>query len=203
MSRDIGRRRHRRRSGSTRHETNAATRSQLGPSDPLVLRRQRSDLAESTRSASQIPPAEARTTSLPQSSVPISCSRERPWRSRAHNQHLRSDQIAIAPVAPACPNYRDFVPWRFSDADRARVGRAQHLGVRETCTPADSCTATRCRSAPNPDPSSAPRSAKPSGAKLRCAPPALVLRPHNLEGGQLFDAWSTIRCRLTPAPPGQ
>jgi hypothetical protein len=26
------------------------------------------------------------------------------------------------------------VPWRFSDADRARVGRARHLGVRETCT---------------------------------------------------------------------
>ena len=137
MSRDIGRRRHRRRSGSTRHETNAATRSQLGRSDPLVLRRQRSDLAESTRSASQIPRAEARTTSLPQSSVPISCSRERPWRSRAHNQRLRSDQIAIAPVAPACPNYRDFVPWRFSDADRPRVGRAQHLGVRETCTSAN------------------------------------------------------------------
>ena len=59
---------------------------------------------------------------------------ERPWPSRAHNQRLRSDQIAIAPVAPACPNCRDFVPWRFSDADRPRVGRAQHLGVRETCT---------------------------------------------------------------------
>lgn len=32
------------------------------------------------------------------------------------------------------------------------------------------------------------RSAEPSGATLRCAPPALALRPHNLEGGQLFDA---------------
>ena len=29
---------------------------------------------------------------------------------------------------------RDFVPWRFSNADRPRVGRAQHLGVRETYT---------------------------------------------------------------------
>ena len=145
MSRDIGRRRHQRRSGSTRHETDAATRSQLGRSDPLVLRRQRSDLAESTRSASQIPRAEARATSLPQSlepwRVPISCSGERPWAPRARNQRLRSDQIAIAPVAPACPNCRDFVPWRFSDADRPRVGRAQHLGVRETCTSTDSCSA--------------------------------------------------------------
>ena len=26
------------------------------------------------------------------------------------------------------------MPWRFSDADRQRVGRDQHLGVRETCT---------------------------------------------------------------------
>ena len=35
------RRRDQRRSGSTRHETDAATRSQLGRSNPLVLRRQR------------------------------------------------------------------------------------------------------------------------------------------------------------------
>jgi hypothetical protein len=45
-----------------------------------------------------------------------------------------------------------------------------------------------CRSAPNTDPPKAPTSAKPSGATLRCAPPALALRRHNLEGGQLFDA---------------
>ena len=30
--------------------------------------------------------------------------------------------------------------------------------------------------------------AKSSGATLRCAPPALALCRHNLEGGQLFDA---------------
>ncbi len=45
-----------------------------------------------------------------------------------------------------------------------------------------------CRSASNNYPPSARTSAKPSGATLRCAPPALALRPHNLEGGQLFDA---------------
>jgi hypothetical protein len=45
-----------------------------------------------------------------------------------------------------------------------------------------------CRSASKLDPPSARDSAKPSGATLRCAPPALALRPHNLEGGQLFDA---------------
>ena len=45
-----------------------------------------------------------------------------------------------------------------------------------------------CRSAPNTDPLKARASAKPSGATLRCAPPALALRRHNLEGGQLFDA---------------
>ena len=37
-------------------------------------------------------------------------------------------------------------------------------------------------------PTSARNSAKPSGATLRCAPPALALRHHNLKGGQLFDA---------------
>jgi hypothetical protein len=37
-------------------------------------------------------------------------------------------------------------------------------------------------------PTSARKSAKPSGATLRCAPPALALRLHNLQGGQLFDA---------------
>jgi hypothetical protein len=37
-------------------------------------------------------------------------------------------------------------------------------------------------------PPKARTSAKPSGATLRCAPPALALRRHNLEGGQLFDA---------------
>lgn len=37
-------------------------------------------------------------------------------------------------------------------------------------------------------PTSARYSAKPSGTTLRCAPPALALRRHNLEGGQLFDA---------------
>jgi hypothetical protein len=47
---------------------------------------------------------------------------------------------------------------------------------------------TLCRSASNPDPPLAPDSAKPSGATLRCAPPDLARRPHNLEGGQLFDA---------------
>src|SRR5262247_2544469 len=31
-------------------------------------------------------------------------------------------------------------------------------------------------------------SAKPSGATLRCAPPALALRHHSIEGGQLFEA---------------
>jgi hypothetical protein len=45
-----------------------------------------------------------------------------------------------------------------------------------------------CRSAFNPDPPPARASAKPSGATLRSAPPALALRPHNLDGGQLFDA---------------
>jgi hypothetical protein len=45
-----------------------------------------------------------------------------------------------------------------------------------------------CRSASNNYPPSARTSAKPSGATLRCAPPALALRPHNLKGGQLFDA---------------
>ena len=48
--------------------------------------------------------------------------------------------------------------------------------------------ARTCRSASKLDPPSARDSAKPSGATLRCAPPALALRPHNLEGGQLFDA---------------
>jgi len=37
-------------------------------------------------------------------------------------------------------------------------------------------------------PPSARTRAKPSGATLRCAPPVSALRPHNLEGGQLFDA---------------
>ena len=45
-----------------------------------------------------------------------------------------------------------------------------------------------CRSAPNPDPPPARENAKSSGATLRCAPPALALHRHNLEGGQLFDA---------------
>jgi carboxypeptidase C (cathepsin A) len=45
-----------------------------------------------------------------------------------------------------------------------------------------------CRSAPNTDPPKARTSAKPYDATLRCAPPALALRRHNLEGGQLFDA---------------
>src|SRR5690349_20311719 len=45
-----------------------------------------------------------------------------------------------------------------------------------------------CRSASNPDPSKARASAKPSGTTLRYVPPALALRRHNLEGGQLFDA---------------
>jgi hypothetical protein len=41
--------RHLRRSESARHETDAPTRSQHGRSDPLVLRWQQSDLAQSTR----------------------------------------------------------------------------------------------------------------------------------------------------------
>ena len=45
-----------------------------------------------------------------------------------------------------------------------------------------------CRSASNPDPPKARASAKPSGTTLRYVPPALALRRHNLEGGQLFDA---------------
>ena len=48
--------------------------------------------------------------------------------------------------------------------------------------------AVSCRSACKTDPPSARDSAKPSGATLRCAPPRLALRRHNLEGGQLFDA---------------
>ena len=40
-------------------------------------------------------------------------------------------------------------------------------------------------------PPPARNSAKPSSATLRCAPPGLALRRHNLKGGQLFDAdWS-------------
>ena len=45
-----------------------------------------------------------------------------------------------------------------------------------------------CRSASKSDPLPARTSAKPSGATLRCAPPALALTPHNRKGGQLFDA---------------
>jgi CO dehydrogenase nickel-insertion accessory protein CooC1 len=45
-----------------------------------------------------------------------------------------------------------------------------------------------CGSASKSDPPSAPDSAKPSGATLRFAPPALALQHHNLDGGQLFDA---------------
>ena len=98
---------HPRRSESIRHETDAPTRSQHGRSDPLVLRRQRSDLAESIRSASQMPrwnAPRAFSTSLTPLCVPILCSARRSWRPRAHLQRRCSDQIAIAPVAPACPN---------------------------------------------------------------------------------------------------
>jgi hypothetical protein len=48
-----------------------------------------------------------------------------------------------------------------------------------------------CRSASNPHPPKARAGAKPCGATLRCAPPALAPRRHNLRGGQLFSAdWS-------------
>jgi len=52
----------------------------------------------------------------------------------------------------------------------------------------NSSASAGCRSASKLGPPSARDSAKPSGATLRCAPPALALRLHNLEGGQLFDA---------------
>jgi hypothetical protein len=50
---------------------------------------------------------------------------------------------------------------------------------------------TACKSVdrlPILTPLSARRSAKPYGATLRCAPPALALQRFNLKGGQLFEA---------------
>ncbi len=87
------------------------------------------------------------------------------------------------------PSTRDCAP-------RRPYSRACHPGICRFTTNAWFGTGLGafrwgCRSAPNPDPPSAHRSAKPSGATLRSAPQALASHRRNLKDGQLFDAdWS-------------
>ena len=146
-SRGGGRRRHPRRSGSTRHETDAPIRSLHGRFDPLVLRRQQSNSAECSRSASQLPRWDARTASISASlqplCVPISRLGLRPWRPRPNHQPLRSDQIAIALVAPAHPHPATSCLGASPTPPVGVSGSSAGSGVRETCTVSDVSSAVK------------------------------------------------------------
>ena len=153
-SRGGGTRRHPRQSRSTRHETDAPTRSQHGRSDPLVLRRQRSDLAESSRPASEMPPWDAPRVSISASLHALMRadimfgSTFVATASPPSTPVLRSNPIA--PVAPACPNPATSCLGASPTPPVGVRGRGAGSGVRETCTGPDTAANV---SANRPEPS--------------------------------------------------
>jgi len=54
-------------------------------------------------------------------------------------------KIPIVLAASQCPTHRDFVPWRFSAAGRRSAWWDCRCRRPKTCTPADSCSATKDR----------------------------------------------------------
>src|SRR5262245_17942546 len=72
------------------------------------------------------------STSLTPLCVPILCSGQRSARPRAHLQRRCSDQIAIAPVAPACPNPATSCLGASPTPPVGVCGSGTGSGVRET-----------------------------------------------------------------------
>ena len=63
--------------------------------------------------------------------------RSHPRRTITAPHRPRQASIPIAPAAPPAISFREFVPWRFSDAGRTHAPLDLQSGVRETCTKAD------------------------------------------------------------------
>ena len=108
------------------------------------MHRQRSLLSDCARSARETPIRPARDAIETSKRLLLDrrhCPNDHARRPSISPRPRRPASIPIERVAPPAPTSRDFVPWRFSDADRQRVGRAQYLGVRETCTGTDMAVA--------------------------------------------------------------